>query len=323
MTLYRHISLYLILIFLIGAGCERVNTPVGPTKLRGRIVFYAFDLNTISQLFIVFPDDPSSARYIVNTGTADLAPRWSPDGTQIAFVSDREGSPGLFRLYVMDADGRNVRGLFDPFRHPEGDLEFAWSPDGKKIALVNRVTGFRNNRRSLYIVNVETLDRQLVARSLPNRFSPDWSPDGSRIAFISNDPRNGSVDLHIMSYPDLTLQTLNTSLRRTNFPRWSPDGKNLAFTAVPDPSSLESQIFIADSATFNITQVTHIEGGMTNPGPLTWSPDSQRIVFAAPGQYRFIPANRDLYSIRTDGTDLVRLTTRSADETGPDWTPVD
>ncbi len=177
MTLYRHVSLYLILVCLVGTGCERVNTPVGPTKLRGRIVFYAFDLNTISQLFIMFPDDPSSARILVNTGTADLAPRWSPDGTQIAFVSDRQGSPGFFRLYVMDADGRNIRGLFDPFRHPEGDLEFAWSPDGKNIALVNRVTGFRNNRRSLYIVNAETLDRQLVARSLPDRFSPDWSPD--------------------------------------------------------------------------------------------------------------------------------------------------
>ena len=322
MTPYRYINLCLILVLLLGAGCERVNIPVGPTKLRGRIVFYAFQ-NAISQLFTMFPDDPSSVRILVNTGTADLAPRWSPDGKQIAFVSDREGSPGFFRLYVMDANGKNVRGLFDPSRHQEGDLEFAWSPDGKQIALVNRISGFSTNRRGLYIVNVKTLDRQLVAPAFPNRFSPDWSPDGSRIAFVSNDPTNGSVELHIMSYPASTLQTLGTSLRLTNFPRWSPDGRHLAFTAVPDPVSFESQIFIADSATFNITQVTHIDGGMTNPAPLTWSPDSQRIVFAAPGTDIFLPANRDIYSVRNGGTDLVRLTSGFLDETGPDWTPID
>lgn len=318
----RYISLSLILILLIGAGCERVNTPVGPTKLRGRIVFYAFD-NAIAQLFTMFPDDPSSARILVNTGTADLAPRWSPDGSKIAFVSDREGSPGFFRLYMMDANGTNVQGLFDPFRHPEGDLEFTWSPDGTKIALINRVSGFRTDRRALYILDVATLDRQLAAPALPNRLAPDWSPDGTKIAFISNDPRNGNVALHIMAYPSLTVETLSTSLRRTNFPRWSPDGRYLAFTAVPDPVSFESQIFIADSATFAITQVTRIDGGMTNPAPLTWSPDSRRIVFSAPGTDVFLPANRDLYSIHIDGTGLIRLTSRSADETGPDWTPVD
>jgi hypothetical protein len=130
MTPYRYINLCLILVLLLGAACERVNIPVGPTKLRGRIVFYASQ-NAISQLFTMFPDDPSSVRILVNTGTADLAPRWSPDGKQIAFVSDREGSPGFFRLYVMDANGKNVRGLFDPSR------KVIWSSPGRRT--VNRL----------------------------------------------------------------------------------------------------------------------------------------------------------------------------------------
>jgi Tol biopolymer transport system component len=311
-------SAILGLVILPTLGCERLNTPVGPTRLRGRIVYQSF-INFTPQILSMHPDDPDNTRQLT-TLTDNVAPRWSPDGTRIAFLSDREGLPGFFRLYVMNDDGSNVRGLFDPVLHDEGDLEFSWSPDGTHIALVNRVTPIRADRRQLYIMNVETLERQLVAPSLPNRYSPDWSPDGTRIAFVSNDPRNGSIDLHILSYPTLSLQLVNVGRRRVNFPRWSPDGQHLAFVAIPDDVSDVFQVFVADGPTYQVRQVTHLPGGIPEPAPVSWSPDSERIMFAAPGTNRFLPDNRDLYAIRRDGSELVRITSNPNDELSPDWT---
>jgi Tol biopolymer transport system component len=306
-------------VLLVCAGCERVNTLVGPSKLRGRIVYQAF-VNFVPQIFFLYPDDPSNPVRLLYTPTDDLAPRWSPDGRHIAFLSDREGAPGFFRLYMMNDDGTNVRGLFDPVVHPEGDLEFSWAPDGRHIALVNRVTETRLDRRQLYILDVETLERQLVAPSLPNRYAPDWSPDGARIAFISNDPRTGSIQLHILSYADLSIHTVDVGHTRINFPRWSPDGRHLAFVAVPKEETTTFQVFVADGAAFQVRQVTRLEAGIPEPAPLSWSPDSQRLLFSAPGRNPFIPSSRDLYTVRLDGTELTRLTIDPNDEAAPDWT---
>lgn len=311
------IGLPALVALLLGSGCERDRSLVGPSRLRGRIVYNAIQ-NFTSQIQVIFPDDPANPRRLIDSRTDDVAPRWSPDGSQIAFLSDREGAPGFFRLYVMNADGSNIRELFDPVVDPEGDLEFSWAPDGRHIALINRVRPPRTDRRQLFILNVETLERQLIAPSLPDRFSPDWSPDGARIAFVSDSPTTAPT-LNLITYPDLVIRVINVDLGRMNFPRWSPDGHALAFVGAPDDNT-PYQLFMAEGPVFTVRQISHIEGGIPNPSPLTWSPDGQRLVFSAPGTNVFEKNSRDLYAIHIDGTALLRLTTNPTDETAPDWT---
>lgn len=316
--------LALSVIFLsLGAACERVNTLVGPNRQRGRVAYQIFN-NVRSQLFVLQSDDRENPIRLTTTLSDDVFPRWSPDGKTIAFLSDREGVPGLFRLYQMNDDGTSVRELFDPVADPEGDLEFSWAPDGRHIALINSVSGVRTDRRQLYILDTRTLARQRVLTALPNRYAPDWAPDGNTIALVSLNSGTNVSTLQLLSYPELELRTADLGGLQANFPRWAPDSRHLAFLAIPAGGALdEFQVFVADAMTFETRQLTAIEGGIQQPGPVTWSPDSQRILFAAPGDYVFIESFRDLYSVRLDGTDLTRFTKNNNDESSPDWTFVD
>lgn len=303
----------LVTVIIIGSNCERNQSTVGPTRLRGRIIYNTIE-NFTFQIRVIFPDDPTNPRRFIDSPLNNIAPKWSPDGTQIAFLSDRSGVLDFYRLYLINDDGTNLRELFDPLIHPEGDQGFSWSPDGCHIALVNRVQGIRTNRRQLYILDVETLERQLVVPALPERFSPDWSPDGTRIAFITESP--GNITMDILSYPDLSIRSIDFDMNRMDFPRWSPDSRSLAFVGAPNELS-PFQVFVAEEPEFAVRQISTIEDGISIPGPVTWSPDGQRIVFSAPG---IGVRNRDLYSIQIDGTQLTRLTTSSYDEIAPDWT---
>jgi len=320
MTL-RDISLLLMLVAiqLLGvSACDRRKDSVGPTQLRGRIVYTEL-VNSLPQLFVIHPDDPRNPSRVLDSNTEDLAPKWSPDGKRIAFLSDREGLPQFRRLYTVSEDGTDVEGLFDPVIHPEGDLEFSWSPDGKHIALINNVRGFRTDRRQLFIMDVETLARQRVADALPNRFAPDWSPVGDRIAFLTDVTGLPGATLHLLSYPDLQLTTVNVGIDRINFPRWSPDGQKLAFLGDPGKVS-EFQVFIAEGISLVPRQVTFMVPGIVTPAPLAWSPDGGRILFSGPGTNVFNRRARDLYSVNADGTGLTRFTSNANDESGPDWT---
>jgi len=121
--------------------------------------------------------------YVLHTGTDELVqltesagnnnrPLWSPNGDHIAFFSDRDGN---MDLYVMDADGHNPKNL----GNNDNDIlsSFSWSPDSTQI--VFKLDG-------LSTVNVD--NGGLVALTDNRLFvtNPVWSPDGSRIAYITS-----------------------------------------------------------------------------------------------------------------------------------------
>ena len=108
----------------------------------------------------------------------DFDPDWSPDGTKIAFVSDREGRD----IYVMNADGTNVVKI-TRFEYSVSDP--AWSPDGTKIAFI------RSDIRTgsdIYVMNADGTNVVKITRFGYIVSDPAWSPDGTKIAFTR--PRN-------------------------------------------------------------------------------------------------------------------------------------
>ena len=79
--------------------------------------------------------DGSGLRNLTNSGSEDIMPAWSPDGSQIAFESDRDD--GNHEIYVMNADGSNPRNLTNSgfsFNYSP-----AWSPDGSQIAFITQI----------------------------------------------------------------------------------------------------------------------------------------------------------------------------------------
>jgi len=103
-------------------------------------------------------------------------PRWSPDGTRIAFSAVVNGRPDVF---IMNADGS---GLVNVTQHPAGDASPSWSPDGERLAFSSDRDGPLDD---IYVISLHDgtvfrVTRQTVGVS---NEQPSWSPDGAQIAF--------------------------------------------------------------------------------------------------------------------------------------------
>ena len=119
---------------------------------------------------------------------ADRHPTWSPDGTKIAFTSDRDGDR---EIYVMKASGGRPIQLTENL--VPWDRAAAWSPDGKRIAF----TSGRDGDFDIYVMDADGSDPiQLTHNLLAMDDHAAWSPDGERIAFTSN--REGEFDIYVM-----------------------------------------------------------------------------------------------------------------------------
>jgi TolB protein len=125
-----------------------------------------------SEIYALDPSGRRLDRLTFNIGI-DTAPTWSPNGRQIAFESDRAGLP---QIYVMDAEGANVRQLS---RGGEAHSP-AWSPIGDRIAYVERVGG----RFQIVTVDADGGSRQVMTSTGDNE-DPSRSPDGQNIRRVT------------------------------------------------------------------------------------------------------------------------------------------
>lgn len=139
----------------------------------------------------------------------DVTPSWSPDGSQIAFASNRDGSD--FKLWVMNADGGNPRPLTPAGAY--ADVFPTWSPDGKLIAF---------QRRSGDVFRVGMLTAAGGAPAFfefdGDAYSPAWSPDGQRIAFVGR--IGGEYDIHVRDASGSGPVTRIANLGADRNPAW-------------------------------------------------------------------------------------------------------
>jgi Tol biopolymer transport system component len=158
---------------------------------------------------------------VLRTDVAAQMPAWSADGGRIAF----EGySDGVSDIYVMDADGSNVRQITDD---PAPDIFPRWSPDGSTIAYTNAGTQSGADPQFSVTADIWTVPSsggeptRLTTTPGPDSF-PDYSPDGTQIAF------HHDGDLWVMRSDGRRQERVLGSEVFT--PRWSPDGTMLAYT---------------------------------------------------------------------------------------------
>ncbi len=156
-------------------------------------------------------------RPITDTWATNVHPRFSPDGSKIVFVSDRDMQA---EIYVMDADGGNQTRLTNS---PAFDLDPVWSPDGNKIAFMsNRLDSF-----DIFVMNSDGSGMRVLASSPSIDMAPVWSPDGQKILFSSN--RYGYFDLFVMDNDGSNLIRLTSSEFHEFYGTWSPQGSRIAF----------------------------------------------------------------------------------------------
>lgn len=204
-------------------------------------------------------------RQITYGKQSDTAPRFSPDGRTIAFLSNREDEKQP-QIYLLPTDGGEARRLTDL----KGTIgSFSWSPDGtrlllqfrakdaeeieregdeekKKLGVVCREIGrvfykedgvgyLPHARRHLLIIDAQTGQaEQLTEGDVFDEWDPAWSPDGKRIAFCSNhaddpDLDPDAIDLYLIPASGGEMRRLPTPIGPKSNPSFSPDGRDIAY----------------------------------------------------------------------------------------------
>ncbi len=229
------------------------------------------------------------------------APTWSPDGTRLAFVSDRDGHDDI---WSMNSDGSDPVNLTPD---EAKDHSPAWSPDGEWIA-------FASVRDSLYweiyLMRPDGSEvRRLTWWDDASDLWPSWSPDGTRLVFASK--RDGNWEIYIMDRDGANLVRLTDHPADDTNPAWSPDGGRIAFVSTRDGFPDIYIMPVVGGEAVNITQAPF----SSEHGP-TWSPDGGRIAF-----YSDRDGDWDIYVMAADGSNPVKLTGDAGNDQVPAWRP--
>ena len=237
---------------------------------------------------------------------SDGLPIVSPDGSRIAFTSNRGGADDVF---VISPNGTNERRLTNT-RESEGNL--AWTASGKQILF----SVFKDNIGHLYGIDPDGKNQHELA-SVPGR-GPTLSPDGQRLVYMAGTWIATRLMVSAFDGTNAKQITDGSSIAWNN--HWSPNGNLIAFTGRNDPKG-ELAVFVMNADGSSRRQVTHIpeeEGGAQWP---VWSPNGRQLAIQVNSRIQKGSAHIWIVDVATgDAHKLAAHTEAYLDET-PSWFP--
>ncbi len=223
----------------------------------------------------------------------ETCPRWSPDGKQLAFITQAEGEKDKEKpqLYLMPAEGGDARQVC---KMPNGVSDLTWAPDGSRIAFISlegeepkndpKVISPGRHRRLWTVRPDHAIPEPVVADGI-TVWEYSWSPDSKQLAlYYSTGP--GDTDWYrgqigVVGAGGGAVRQLTHLSWQARALAWSPDSKQIAYISGrwSDPGRGSGEIFtvsLENGQTRNLTP-----GSMVSPTWCCWFPDGQHLLYAA------------------------------------------
>jgi dipeptidyl aminopeptidase/acylaminoacyl peptidase len=250
---------------------------------------------------------------LTSSKASEHAPRWSPDGRFLAFLSGRDDSREVDQLWLLDRTGGEAQRITDL---PGGVSEYAWSPDGKRLAL---------------IVSDPDPDSSATSSDSSRRTTP--SPIVlDRFQFKQDE--TGYLDkrrdhLYLLDLATRKAELLTPGAYDETAPAWSPDGRSIAFVSKRRPEFDRTNnwdLYVVDAvAGAGPRQLTTFEGPDMDPDwvsrPPAWSPDGKFLAYIQGGPLRLIYYAGQKLAIVPASGGAVRVITQTLDRNvlSPAW----
>lgn len=280
---------------------DRLTPAWDVIRLRSSRIAFAGGTTGGPQIFSMLGDG-SQRVALTSTGPASPSspypawePAWSPDGRLLAFRGFW-GDGKFSDLFVMNADGTEVRQLTT---HMNGS-DPTWSPDGSRIAFA----GYDG----VYTINSDGSGLRAISTGDADYSGPSWSLDEQRIAFsrlVGDLPQ-----IFVANVDGSSEQQLTRLPNGGAEPAWSPDGLHIVFQG--DVMTIPS-LFSMDPTGGSLMPVTRCNPpSCTGDSYPIWLPDGDGIGFVR---------DRNIFTVRSDGTNLRQVTSDAAGYIRPGWRP--
>ena len=222
-------------------------------------------------------------------GQIFLAPALSPDGSQVAFLSNGSFLRGevFIDLWLADAKtGKRIKRLVKSTTNPDFEelrvlySQSSFSPDGRHLAF----TAQREGKDVLYVIDTKRRrGPRLLDLPLEGVTGPTWSPDGKRLAFSGN--VGGITDLYVVDSDGKNFRRLTNDRHGDLQPQWSPDGKSIAFASDRGEKTdfdllrfSDWRVALHDMETGQTSVLPGQDGLNLNP---QWAPDGKSLIFVS------------------------------------------
>lgn len=291
----------LFLLFINSPSYAEEDVLVRKTdKLKGRVIF-TYTVKDNSDIYSINFEN-MQVRKLISSRGEDSFPRWSPDGSEFVYQSNTSGNR---EIYKANWDGTNVRRLT---KSPGTDGEADWSPDGDKIVFISTRNGSGTNIYSmnpngsdvkaltdtsskhvyprwsprgneilitaniewpgwdLVLLDIETNKLNTISKGFNSFTRGNWNHDGSKIVFSYGAGEN--VNIFQINKGDSVAKPLAKRAGKNYDAIWLDDNKNILFVGELHPGSGNYQIYMLDSETGNVDQLTDGPGSIRH---LSWT----------------------------------------------------
>ena len=219
--------------------------------------------------------------------------RWSPTGDRLAYLVQNGGDPST---HVADYDGSDSMELTTIVAHEVG----GWSYDGSSVVFTVR----GGPGQGIYVRNPDGVNEVRLTDQAD--YSPCWSPNSHKIAFISE--RDGNPEIYVMNSDATELKRITETAGTEYNIAWSPDGRKIAFASDNDGSP---EIYVVDIRDGEMHRLTR--NSVRDDQPV-WSRDGKRIAFVS-----YLDGDGEIVMMDADGKNQQRLTNNGYDDYSPTW----